>query len=91
MSNVQHPKHYNQHPSGIECITIVRWLNFNLGNAVKYIWRAGLKSNNAIEDLEKAIFYINDEIARIRETEQVTNSKKKRKWFSIFTMNKLRW
>jgi len=42
-------------------------MNFNLGNAVKYLWRAGLK-DNAIQDLQKAIFYINDEIERIKET-----------------------
>ena len=64
---VNHPKHYNHHRSGIECIEIVRHMGFNLGNAVKYIWRADLKGK-AIEDLQKAIFYINDEIKR-REKE----------------------
>lgn len=65
---VNHPKHYNSHPSGIECITIVRHLCFNLGNAVKYIWRAGLKSSvHEVEDLEKAIFYLRDEIKLRRE------------------------
>lgn len=43
---VNHPKHYNDHPSGVECIDIVEHYNFNLGNAIKYIWRAGLKSDN---------------------------------------------
>jgi hypothetical protein len=60
---VKHPKHYTNHPSGVECITITRHMGFNLGNAIKYIWRADLK-NNAIEDLQKAAFYINDEIER---------------------------
>ena len=60
---VNHPLHYTSHPSGIECIQITRHMNFNLGNAVKYIWRAGLKYD-AIEDLEKARFYLNDEIKR---------------------------
>lgn len=59
---VNHPQHYTQHPSKIECITIARHFNFNLGNAIKYIWRAGLKSENKIEDLEKAIFYLRDQI-----------------------------
>lgn len=59
---VNHPKHYTQHPSGIECIEITRHMGFNLGNAMKYIWRADLK--NGIEDLEKAIWYINDEIEK---------------------------
>ena len=63
--NVEHPKHYTSHPSGVECIQITRHMNFNLGNAFKYIWRAGLKGN-AIEDLEKARFYINDEIQRLK-------------------------
>lgn len=67
MSNVDHPKHYNQHPSGIECIEIVRHMNFNLGNAIKYLWRAGLKdSQPSIQELEKAIWYIKDEIERLK-------------------------
>lgn len=60
---VSHPQHYTTHPSGVECIQITRHMNFNLGNAIKYIWRADLKGA-AIEDLEKAIFYINDEIEK---------------------------
>lgn len=63
--NVERPSHYTSHPSGVECIQITRHMNFNLGNAFKYIWRAGLKGN-AIEDLEKARFYINDEIQRLK-------------------------
>lgn len=61
--NVNHPPHYTSHPSGIECIEVVRHMGFNLGNAIKYIWRADLKGN-AIEDLEEARFYIEDEICR---------------------------
>lgn len=57
---VSHPKHYTQHPSGIECIQITQHMNFCLGNAMKYIWRADLK--NGIEDLEKARWYIDREI-----------------------------
>lgn len=60
---VNHPSHYNSHPSGVECIEITRHMNFNLGNATKYLWRAGLKGD-AIEDLKKAVFYLNDEIKR---------------------------
>lgn len=59
---VNHPKHYTNHPSGIECIQITRHMGFNLGNAMKYIWRADLK--NGLEDLEKAIWYIKDEISK---------------------------
>lgn len=65
--NVNHPKHYTQHPSGIECITITEHMGFNLGNAVKYIWRADLK-NDSIEDLRKAVWYVQREIEkRIKE------------------------
>lgn len=60
---VNHPKHYNSHPSGVECIEITRHMSFNLGNAMKYLWRNGLKDGTPdIEDLEKAIWYIRDEI-----------------------------
>ena len=61
---VNHPKHYNNHASGIECIDVVRHMNFNRGNAIKYIWRAGDKGNE-IEDLKKAAWYISDEIKRL--------------------------
>jgi len=63
MSQVDHPKHYTSHPSGIECIQITEHMGFNLGNAIKYIWRADLKGKD-IEDLRKAVWYINREIAR---------------------------
>ena len=69
MSSIDHPQHYTKHPSGIECIDIVEHYNFNLGNAIKYIWRAGLKSNNPIEDLQKAIWYLQREIERIKKFE----------------------
>lgn len=59
---VNHPKHYTEHPSGVECITITEHMGFCLGNAVKYIWRADLKSD-AIEDLKKARWYLDREIA----------------------------
>jgi hypothetical protein len=55
------PPHYRSHPSGIECIEVTRHMGFNLGNAIKYIWRADLK-HDAIEDLRKAIWYLEDEL-----------------------------
>jgi hypothetical protein len=58
---VNHPKHYTNHPSGIECIQITEHMGFNLGNAIKYIWRSDLK-NDAIEDLKKAVWYVQREI-----------------------------
>ena len=60
---VNHPAHYTGHPSGIECIQITRWMNFNMGNVIKYVWRAGNKGN-ALEDLKKARWYLDDEIKR---------------------------
>jgi len=60
---VNHPPHYTSHPSGIECIQITEHMGFCLGNAIKYIWRADLKED-AIEDLKKAVWYINREIER---------------------------
>jgi hypothetical protein len=59
---VNHPPHYTEHPSGVECITVTEHMNFCLGNAMKYIWRADLK--NGTEDLEKAVWYLNREIQR---------------------------
>ena len=60
---VNHPKHYNSHPSGVECIQITRHMGFNIGNAIKYLWRADEKGA-AIEDLRKAVWYIEDEIKK---------------------------
>lgn len=63
---VNHPKHYTSDPSGVECIEITRHRNFNIGNAMKYLWRAGLKDSDAeVQDLEKAVWYIQDEIKRL--------------------------
>lgn len=74
LDNVNHPKYYTQHPSGIECIDIARYYCFDIGCAIKYLWRAGLKKDASltdkqkeIEDLKKAIWYIND---RIKELEK---------------------
>lgn len=67
--NVNHPAHYTSHPSGIECIEITRHYSFDIGNAIKYLWRNGLKNDygrnpidKQIEDLNKAVWYINDQI-----------------------------
>ncbi len=63
--DVNRPTHYTTHPSGVECIQVTEHMNFNLGNAVKYLWRAGLKSPDAIQDLKKAAWYVAREIARL--------------------------
>lgn len=63
---VEHPVHYNSHPSGIECIEIVQHHNFPIGSAIKYLWRQGLKpGEHSVVDLEKAKKYIQFEIDRI--------------------------
>ena len=71
-NSVNHPVHYNADPSGVECIDIVRHRNFNIGNAIKYLWRAGLKASGLIgarekeiEDIKKAIWYLQDEVKRL--------------------------
>ena len=61
---VDHPEHYTSHPSGVECITVVEHMAFNVVNAVKYLWRAG-KKGATIEDLKKARWYVDREIARL--------------------------
>jgi hypothetical protein len=62
---VNHPAHYTQHPSGVECIAIAEHFPFNVGSAIKYLWRAGLKSPDPLEDLRKAAWYIEREIKRL--------------------------
>lgn len=71
------PEYYKEHPSGVECIDIARYYCFSIGNAIKYLWRAGLKQekgmNNTvkeIEDLNKAIWYIQDRIKQLKEIQK---------------------
>lgn len=71
------PKHYKSHPSGVECIQITEHMNFNIGNAIKYLWRHELKQDCPIEDLRKASWYIQREILRIE------NGKRKDTGFSL--------
>ena len=69
---VKHPSHYADTVPGIECIQVTQHFNFNRGNAIKYIWRAGNKNpEKEIEDLEKARQYIDFEIARIKKQELI--------------------
>ena len=69
---INHPAHYTSHPArcecgrGIECIQIAEHMNFNVGNAIKYLWRAGLKSDDPMSDLAKAGWYIEREMSRIK-------------------------
>jgi hypothetical protein len=69
---VNHPPHYIGHPSGVECIELTENLNFCLGNAVKYCFRAGSKKNSSeTEDINKAIWYVERELARVSERYKV--------------------
>lgn len=63
---VDHPRHYTTHPSGVECIQITEHFNFCLGNAIKYIWRAS-KKGDFLEDLKKARWYLDREISRFEK------------------------
>ena len=72
---VNHPAHYTSHPSGVECIDITKHHDFCVGNAIKYLWRAGLKHEEGkndrdkeIEDLRKAVFYITRKIEMLEGT-----------------------
>lgn len=71
---VNHPPHYNENPSGVECIDVVEHMNFNVGNAMKYLWRAGSKGKH-IEDLKKARWYVDREIQRLEKCKSETNKR----------------
>ena len=74
---INHPKHYNSHPSGVEAITITEHMNFCIGNAIKYLFRAGHKGrlDSHVNDLRKAAWYINREIERLEKQAQPSQSK----------------
>jgi hypothetical protein len=68
IESVNHPNHYTNQVPNIECIQVTQYFNFNRGNAIKYIWRAGVKDKEKeIEDLKKAIQYLEFEIERIKK------------------------
>lgn len=71
--NAINPPHYRSHPSGVECIDVTEHMGFCVGNAVKYLWRAGLKggADMRIEDLRKSRWYIDREIARLERAEKL--------------------
>lgn len=71
---VNHPPHYNQHPSRVEAITITEHFNFNVGNAIKYLWRSDHKAG--LQDLKKAAWYVNREIERLEKIEADKNQEK---------------
>ena len=85
MDRINH-KYYKELPSGVECIYIARHYCFSIGNAIKYLWRAGLKQENGIddltkeiEDLNKAIWYIQDRIKQLKEIQKQSVDEKETK------------
>lgn len=72
--NVNHPKHYTGFSNGAEVIDITENLTFNLGNVVKYVARAGRKTDDPIEDLQKAKFYLEREINRLVRAKQTAGA-----------------
>jgi len=67
---VNHPSHYQNHPSGVECIDISEHYDFCLGNVIKYVWRANQKYDDPILDLKKAKWYLERKISRLEEEER---------------------
>ena len=65
MSEIKKASHYNKHPSGIECMEVVKYETFLRGNVLKYVWRAPYKGNE-LQDLLKAREYLDLEIERVR-------------------------
>jgi hypothetical protein len=62
------PSHYRKHPSGVECIQVTEHMGFCVGNAIKYLWRAGSKpGESGLDDLRKAAWYVQREIARLEK------------------------
>lgn len=70
---VHHPKHYNAHPSGVECIDLIEWLPCNLSNVVKYLWRKDDKHAQEIQDCEKALWYLRRELRRTADNPQLVD------------------
>jgi len=60
---INHPLHYCAHPSQVECIRVTGDMSFCVGNAFKYLYRCSEKGNT-LEDLKKALWYIEFELKR---------------------------
>lgn len=71
VERVDHPAHYTAHPSGVECVDVNEWLASNVGAALKYLWRSGLKATETeLDDLKKARWYLMREQRRQRMGER---------------------
>ena len=75
---IEHPTHYTWLP-GIECLDVTENFSFNLGNVIKYVWRAGRKNSTA-EDLRKARFYLDREIARVTDERTTLRDVARKNW-----------
>ena len=73
MEDPINPAHYKNHPSGVECIQIAQHFDYNLGNVIKYVWRCGRKGKR-LEDLQKARWYLDQEITRLTMSQIVPQS-----------------
>ena len=87
---VNHPHHYTSHPSGVECIDITEHYDFCIGNAIKYLWRAGLKCEGGytsvekeLEDLKKARWYISRKIINLEYIINKSNNGNKNDKFKL--------
>lgn len=90
---VNHPPHYTAHPSGVECVQITEHMGFCVGNAIKYLWRAGEKGD-AIEDLEKARWYVDREISRLereRDSRTITGKREVSYQFNVSPADASQW
>lgn len=74
MKDPTNPDHYKVHPSGVECIEVTEHMGFNVGNAVKYLWRHGEKGD-PLEDLRKARWYVDREIQRLEKSAVVPSDR----------------
>lgn len=79
---VNRPPHYTSDPSGIECITVTRHRNFNVGNAIKYLWRAGLKRDDTIVGTLKSA---DGDPIRLKQIEDL----KKARWYIADEISRL--
>lgn len=95
MSDPINPSHYRSHPSGVECILIAREFSFCLGNVIKYVWRAGIKTADPLQDLRKAERYLQEEIARLEKLAQPPPQEIKRippnPYYPLWDEDRQRW
>lgn len=69
---VNHPRHYNLHPSGVEAVDVCEQMSFNVGNAVKYLFRHEHKGG--VEDLRKSLWYIKRELTNLTSRKRFDQS-----------------